>query len=366
MITIPTMAEIKAQLLNDYQAQFTTGSGEREIDAKKDFFINTLATVQSALLYLAYKVGLKEYQQIFSQTQDTDELLKEGERFGIYPKQATKALVTAGATGRDGTILTAGLEAVAGENFFTITESVRIENGRAVVSLTANEVGELDTASFLTLVQAVSGADNEMTVLTWLNGTDDETTEDFRLRVTGAKAQRPQGGAIPDYVKWALEVPGLVRVMVKRTQPGTVTVYAITSQTGDNRIPSEEKLLELEEHLLDPLNLPLGVENVIAGRFTEKLFYAGIEALQPDTVDLRENFKNVLEAYLWERFPRQYEDERDPTDRISYAEINALLVQAGAQSFTLRLGTAEGLDDVRLYTLAYNELAKLGGIEWMS
>jgi uncharacterized phage protein gp47/JayE len=252
MIVIPTMAELKAQLINDFQAQFISGSGEREIDVKKDFFINTLATVLSAVLYLAYKVGLKEYQQIFPQTQDEDELIKEGERFGIYPKQATSAVITAEITGRNGFILQAGIEAVSGENFFTVRESVQIENGSAVVTLDAEAAGELETSSYLTLVQAVSGIDNELTVLTWLNGTDDETIEDFRIRVTGAKAQRPQGGAIPDYIQWSLEVPGIVRVLVKRTQPGTVTVYAIASQTGNNRIPSEEKLQELEQHLLDP------------------------------------------------------------------------------------------------------------------
>jgi uncharacterized phage protein gp47/JayE len=365
MIVIPTMAELKAQLINDFQAQFISGSGEREIDVKKDFFINTLATVLSAVLYLAYKVGLKEYQQIFPQTQDEDELIKEGERFGIYPKQATSAVITAEITGRNGFILQAGIEAVSGENFFTVRESVQIENGSAVVTLDAEAAGELETSSYLTLVQAVSGIDNELTVLTWLNGTDDETIEDFRIRVTGAKAQRPQGGAIPDYIQWSLEVPGIVRVLVKRTQPGTVTVYAIASQTGNNRIPSEEKLQELEQHLLDPHNLPLGVENVIAGVFSEKLFYITLSALQPDTVELRSTLQTVAEAYLWQRFPLQYQDERNQTNRISYAELSALFVEGGAQSFEMKLGSAADLDDIRLYTLKDNELAKLGGITWV-
>jgi hypothetical protein len=116
---------------------------------------------------------------------------------------------------------------------------------------------------------------------------------------------------------------------------------------------------------LIPHNLPLGVENVIAGVFSEKLFYITLSALQPDTVELRSTLQTVAEAYLWQRFPLQYQDERNQTNRISYAELSALFVEGGAQSFEMKLGSAADLDDIRLYTLKDNELAKLGGITWV-
>jgi uncharacterized phage protein gp47/JayE len=60
-------------------------------------------------------------------------------------------------------------------------------------------------------------------------GADAETDDDLRTRMLAAYAAPPQGGAMADYVEWALAVPGVTRAWVAPCggDAGTVTVYTM-------------------------------------------------------------------------------------------------------------------------------------------
>jgi uncharacterized phage protein gp47/JayE len=60
-------------------------------------------------------------------------------------------------------------------------------------------------------------------------GADAETDDNLRTRMLAAYAAPPQGGAMADYVEWALAVPGVTRAWVapNGAGAGTVTVYTM-------------------------------------------------------------------------------------------------------------------------------------------
>lgn len=72
-------------------------------------------------------------------------------------------------------------------------------------------------------------------------GADSETDDALFSRAQEARSGPPQGGAVIDYEKWALEVEQITRAWVNQTpaQPGSVIVYIMTdNNTSTNGFPN--------------------------------------------------------------------------------------------------------------------------------
>ncbi len=116
----------------------------------------------------------------------------------------------------------------------------------------------------LTLVTPVVGLDAEWTVdgdpldPAVGGGADEETQEALAARVENRAQNPPRGGAIGDYVSWALEVPGVGQAfeVVGLSGAGTITVFIVRADI-DSPLPDAVLLAEVQEHLDE--EAPLGV-----------------------------------------------------------------------------------------------------------
>lgn len=152
---------------------------------------------------------------------------------GVIRKPAAPATGQASAVGGTvGRVLDAGTPFSRGDGAaFVTTEAATVAgDGTITVSIAAvtpGAAGTLVTGSALVIGQAVAGVPSSWAATAGTPGVDVELDEALRTRMLQAYADPPQGGAASDYVRWALEVPGVTRAWPAGSAqgPGTVVVY---------------------------------------------------------------------------------------------------------------------------------------------
>lgn len=361
MITIPTVAQIRDQIITDIESKIG-----QTIPALPKAFFRVLATALAGVLSLLYRFGAWVYDQIFPQSADDEALVRIGEQYGLVRAPAVAATLTATATGTNGTVIPGGTLWQANGVVYQQTDSVAISAGSAAITVQALTTGDstnLANASTISLSTPQAGVDNEATITgTTTTGEDAEALETYRARILQRLQQRPQGGATPDYIGWALEVPGIVKAFAFRTGAGEVTVYPLIALSG-TRIPDASKLAEVETYLQDTRRRPL-CAIVFADAMTERTIAPTITSMQPDTADLRAAVEAAWSAYLLRAYPAQYPDEAMPTNVISLASLYAEALGAGAKAITLTMKINGNVANIESYVLADNEIVKLGTVTW--
>lgn len=93
--------------------------------------------------------------------------------------------------------------------------------------------GDCVSGTQFTLGQTVAGVTSSGLSGLITGGADLEDDDDYRTRVIQQYQNTPQGGAAPDYVTWALQVPGVTRAWCQPliNGAGTVGVYFMMDET---------------------------------------------------------------------------------------------------------------------------------------
>ena len=279
--------------------------------------------------------------------------------------------MTADFTGDNGTVIPAGTQFRGNSNglLYSLQTTEEIAAGTAsgdVLCLTSGEAGNLVNGSILTILQPISGLNNQATIsATVTEGEDQEAIEDYRARIQDREKTPPQGGSLVDYILWAKEVAGITRAFawghreVAAIDPGYVSVYPLNDGEA-SRIPSGAKLTEVQEYIDDPERAPMQVAVINVPAMTEKTIDIDVTALSPNTAAIRNAFAANVEAYLLAREPKQFTDQLDIKNVISRSGIESIYLASGAQSVTLTIDVDAA--PMESYTLLYNELAILGTI----
>jgi uncharacterized phage protein gp47/JayE len=213
------------------------------------------------------------------------------------------------------------------------------------------------------MVTPLAGVDTDATITaTTTAGEDIEAIDTYRNRIIQRLQQRPQGGATPDYIGWALEVAGIVKAFAFRTDAGEVTVYPLIALSG-TRIPDAGKLAEVEAYLQDTKRRPL-CANVYAEAMDERTMAVEATSVQPDTASLRQAIETAWTNYFLQSYPLQYPDESMPTNVVSLSGLYAEAMAAGAKAVTITMQIDGGFGPIDAYTLQDDEIIKLGAVTW--
>jgi uncharacterized phage protein gp47/JayE len=161
----------------------------------------------------------------------TDEYLEAwGALKGVFRKDATAASGTVIFAGTTGRVLDEGTQVVRSDTVtYTATSTGTVDaSGNVSVTALADETGaagnNLAGVGFA-LGTPIDGIQANGTALTpFTGGADVENNEDFRMRVLAAYQTPPSGGALNDYIQWALAVPGVTRAWCVPNGYGTGTV----------------------------------------------------------------------------------------------------------------------------------------------
>jgi uncharacterized phage protein gp47/JayE len=363
---IPTVQEIKDSIISNISQEIG-----QEIPLHSKAFARVLAAVLAGIMTLLYKFGYYIYKQIFTETQDDENLVKDGEERGIFRKHAEKTIIAVQMSGIAGTNIEAGIRIynnTTGIVYQTIEQKEIDETGNAVLKCEALLVGSFANISDGTILYFVNPQvnldDNIEVMQTLFFGVDEENIEDYRRRILAIKREKPQGGAIADYRKWALEVSEITRAFVFKQEIRNITVYILTDNLA-SRIPTQEKILEVENYLNDEYRKPINDE-IVVGQFLEKLFDVVIIGINPDTENVKNIVQEQLDNFFWEREPRQYIGQIDVKNVISKVELIAVVINSGAYIFDIKFMLTGTSEELLNYALANNEVAKLNSLSFES
>lgn len=360
---IPTIVEIRDQILADIQTalDIDTPLAPRSV-------WGVVATALAGALSLVYRFGVWVRRQIFTATADEDALILRAAEYGLTRTPARAWQGNATATGVDGSTLPAGTLYANGDRVYAVVNAVVISGATTILlrSLERGTAQNIDTGEIVELTQPVTGINREATIgATTQTAADVESLEALRSRLAARQSAQPQGGAIPDYVQWATEVPGIAEAYPHSPDPGVVNVYPLTDDPDPaNRIPSGALLTEVTDYLNDDQRRVLGPITVQALAFDELLFDVDISGLQPNDPATQASIENAIEAYIYARRPKIYSDDPDPLDVLSAAELTTVATGAGARIATVDLQNAGGAS-ITSYTLERYEIAKLRTLTWI-
>lgn len=363
MVTIPTIAEIKQQILDDIESADTS----KNLLPKAVWRI--LATALAGVQYLAYKLALWLFEQIFTLTMSEAALVKRASEYGITRTPATIWQGTGTATGIDGTVIASGKIATYNNFAYEIITGATISGGTATVTLKSLEKGDdLNRAvsDELGWSTPLTGLDSVLTIAsTTQEAEDEESVAALRIKLLNRQRNQPQGGAFADFIGWALEVAGIAEAFVERPTPGYVNVYPLTDEADPvDRIPSAPKLTEVEDFINSDTRYPFGRPATVIA-MTELVFKVDFSNLSPDSAGLRTLIETATDDYLYSRRPQQYTDDPDPINEVSAGEIVGQAIAAGAKQITVVLKNAGDVDISDTgYELEISELAEPGTYTW--
>jgi len=190
---------------------------------------DVLSTVWAGAVHLLY--GYLDWlsKQLFGDTSEREQLLRQAALYQITPVPATFATGTATATGTNGSSIPAGtILRLDAATAYLVTTGQTISSGTATLPITALLAGAAANVSAgvsLSFESPVTGVNATATVAADItNGIDEEGTEELRDRYLLRLREPPEGGANQDYEAWALAVAGVTRAWVYPNELGLGTV----------------------------------------------------------------------------------------------------------------------------------------------
>ncbi len=226
----PALSDLRAQVASDLT------SGLKTVDGLLRFSnLGILGTSVAGLShqhygYLAWIAKQSNPYTASGEYLEAWAALKE-----VYREAATFARLQATFLGAVEAVLPVGTQVVRSDGVvYVVTGSAAVGvAGTVVVEVLAVDSGVSSNASngtAVTLASVVQGVQSTGAVTAQVvPGTELETDDSLRTRMLSAYQARARGGAVDDYLQWALSATGVTRAWVKPmgAGPGTVVVYVM-------------------------------------------------------------------------------------------------------------------------------------------
>jgi hypothetical protein len=362
-------------------------------------FNTVIATTQGMTHRGLYAFAADAIQDCFALDAASDALDRIGIECGCPRKPATAWQGTVSLAAVDGTDISLATEfvAVSGLQYQTQADVVAPSgaSGSGVVltllCLTSGAGSNLLVGDTLTIMQPIAGAGVTATVTAISTvGIDDETDDDYRIRVLDAERAQTGGGGPADYRVWGEAVAGVRRVYpftgpswdsgIGTPTPGQRTVYveATTSYNADGLADAALLALVRAAELADP---DTGDPRVSLGFTTDNLWVESIYrtpiyvqitglAVKTGTLAAAQTAVNAaLDPFLrtFSSFIQGVDPDFERLDSLTQSllsrEIQSVLDAYGGTvqntQFYISAGTFLGV-----YQISNAETLKLGGIVW--
>lgn len=362
MIEVPTAKELSDKVLSDLE-----GAVGQTSPILPKAFLRILAVAIGGVLALLLRIVKWTYQQIFVPTADEEALFLRGQEYSMGPIPGVAAVLETQIIGTPDTVVPAGT-IWTGDNGLAYSQDYLSTIGIAgtvnsrFTCLEIGVAGSIAGGGLLAVASPLSGVDGASVISILTEGEDQETTEQFRARLSLRIAGQPQGGSAADYVRWAMEVPGVVKAFAFRTAAGEVTVYPLEATSGTARIPAAGKISEVDAYIDHPERRPLTAD-VITAAMTQRTADFTITTLNPGDDSTKLAITNEITRYLYAAYPKQYPDETDPTNVVSVSAIQGIISSAGASAASVTM-TVSGTGAATRYELGNAEIITLGTITW--
>ena len=296
MFIVPTLEEIRASLLRDYQTYHPNADTSEDSDAYAR--ASSLAACAEGI-YAHQKWLIKQF---FPDTADTEFLEKHAGLRGLRRRNATYA-AGKGATvsGNPDAVIAVGLQIKTEDGrFYETTESAVISSGGtavvAVRSLATGAVQNIKTATKGSFMAAPVGVSTDVVLNDVVGATNAESDSSLLERLLN-KIRRPAaGGNKYDYKDWALEVDGVEQAYVYPLRRGLGTVdIAITA---DNGVPSDDTVRRAQEYIDQERPVTAKESKVVKPDVTKVNFNIQVKISGVALNDIKTAINNALRDYF--------------------------------------------------------------------
>lgn len=296
MFIVPTLEEIRASILRDYQTYYPNADTSEDSDAYAR--ASSLAACAEGI-YAHQKWLIKQF---FPDTADTEFLEKHAGLRGLRRRNATYA-AGKGATisGNPDAVIAVGLQIKTEDGrFYETTESAVISSGGtavvAVRSLATGAVQNIKTATKGSFMAAPVGVSTDVVLNDVVGATNAESDSSLLERLLN-KIRRPAaGGNKYDYKDWALEVDGVEQAYVYPLRRGLGTVdIAITA---DNGVPSDDTVRRAQEYIDQERPVTAKESKVVKPDVTKVNFNIQVKISGVALNDIKTAIRNALTYYF--------------------------------------------------------------------
>lgn len=296
MFIVPTLEEIRASILRDYQSYYPNADTSEDSDAYAR--ASSLAACAEGI-YAHQKWLIKQF---FPDTADTEFLEKHAGLRGLRRRNATYA-AGKGATisGNPDAVIAVGLQIKTEDGrFYETTESAVISSGStavvAVRSLATGAAQNIKTATKGSFMAAPVGVSTDVVLNDVVGATNAESDSSLLERLLN-KIRRPAaGGNKYDYKDWALEVDGVEQAYVYPLRRGLGTVdIAITA---DNGVPSDDTVRRAQEYIDQERPVTAKESKVVKPDVTKVNFNIQVKISGVALNDIKTAINNALRDYF--------------------------------------------------------------------
>lgn len=232
----PSLKTIYERIITGIESRLTGG-----VPLLARAVLRVLAKVFAGVIHLAY--GFIEYisRQLFVDTAEVDYLSRHGVVWGVSRKASSYAggHVTFTGTGSPTIPADTRVQNADGVEYATLGDAA-ISGGSVYVQVQAVEPGAEGNfvGGSVTLVNPISQVNDNATATAMTGGQDRETDDDYRERILQRIRGQGQGGTAADYVRWALEVPGVSGAWCYPLVQGPGTVGMVFKVSGSDPTPT--------------------------------------------------------------------------------------------------------------------------------
>jgi uncharacterized phage protein gp47/JayE len=284
--------------------------------------LRVLSDNQGALCHLTLQYLDWLSLQLLPDTAETEWLDRHGDIWLVNSDGSTGRKMATLATGSasfqgiiDGTVVptgtqlqsAVGMPAGSDSPYQVVTYETLEDITTSAFSLVQGSIRALDPGSFgnlpmdtpLSISTPVPGVSTTVTVVSMTGGTDNETDEQLRARILQRIRNPPMGGAVADYVAWALAVPGVTRAWAAPEQGiGTITVrFLMDDLRADNDgWPNPDDVQAVHDYI--DSKRPVTVKDCYVLAPIKQFINLTIHNLVPDTPEVQEEIEQSLRDML--------------------------------------------------------------------
>lgn len=323
--TIPTLQQIIQRVRADFRV-------EAGIDVLRRSIESGLLRVQAYQSKAQYAYLKYLNDQAFPDTADEEHFWRHAANRGLEQKDAQSATGVVRFTGVDTTVVPLGQSVSRSDGLtYVTTETGAIGDdvtGQLDLAVEAEQVGSdsnNDDGAALTLSTSIVGVDSACTwESTTIDGTDDETQADGYARyLQDVRNPASGGGASGDYVRWALEVPGVTRAWEYAIGNNEVAVAFVRDNDGSGAaiLPDSGERDEVQTYVQAKAPITVTISIRVLTALTVNVT---LGALTPNTSAVQD----AVEAELVDLFGR----EAEPGATIELSQIDAAISEAAGET----------------------------------
>ena len=284
----PTLPELIARVQSDTESRL----GKK---AMRWTLVPVLSRVIAGVSHTLHGHIAFVLRQIFSSTAEGAYLERRASEYGIYRKQATPAVGTVTFTGTG--VVPEGTQIQTEDGAVYVTTAESSDGSAPIRAAVAGKTGNADAGIELTLVSPIAGIQSVCFASELTGGADAEDDEALRERLLYRQKTPPKAGTKADYVKWALEVPGVTRAWCfpKELGQGHVTVRFMTDGMTENGVPNETMIKAVAYHITE--EMPVTAVLHVFAPVPKKLDMT-IDIL-PDTPQIRKKVEGAIASAIY-------------------------------------------------------------------